>query len=409
MSIRAATRCCGLVLGVSLSLPLAAQPTPVQGQPVPAPAPATPSAPEKPLYAEAWKRNIDSTGRLRLTFGAAVVVTTGTATPVQAWRMNDGELAWTIEDARDAVGAAAGDGMIFVVAAGRLLALDDSTGRIHWEVKIAPDGAGPAWTTGGGVIVPDGDSIRALRITDGGQVWAQDVGAAASAPPFVAGNRVIVPLKSSAVVALDLATGGELWRAPTGTVPGPIKASAGRLFLVTANGTICAFRETDGRSGWDYPTHMPAIGSVEVDANHVYAALIDNTIRAYDARSGNDRWRTPLDARPVDGPTLLANRLVVGLTSGEILTLDPANGKGKQVVNPAITGAAALAGTRLESVVSDPTATNVFALTWANDRSYTLIKMTATKTPQTARDLAPRRSPARSGGTASGMTTRPSG
>ena len=376
------------MLGVSLSLPLAAQQTPVQGKPVPQPAtaPAPAPAPEKPLYAEAWKRHIESTGRLRLTFGAAVVVTTGTSTPVQAWRMNDGELAWTIEDARDAVGAAAGDGMIFVVVGGRLLALDDGTGRTNWEKSIAPEGTGPVWTPGGGVIVPDGESIRALRITDGGEVWAKAVGAGASAPPFVSGNRVIVPLESRAVVALDLATGAELWRAPTGTVPGRIKAAAGRFYVVTANGTVCAFRETDGRSGWDYPTHMPAIGSVEVDGTNVYAALIDNTIRAYDARSGNDKWRSPLDARPVDGPTLLAGRLVLGLTSGEILTLDPATGKGKQVVNPAITGATALTGMRLESVVSDPTATTVFALTWANDRSYTLIKLISTKTSSPAKN-----------------------
>lgn len=402
------------MLGVSLSLPLAAQQPPPPGKPVP--------APEKPLYAEAWKRNIESTGRLRLTFGASVVVTTGTASPVQAWRMSDGERAWALDDARDAVGAAAGDGMIFVVVGGRLIALDDATGRTNWEMPVAPEGAGPVWTPGGGVIVPDGETIRALRITDGGQVWTQAVGAAASAPPFVSGNRVIVPLKSSAVVALDLATGAELWRAPTGTIPGQIKAAAGRLFVVTANGTVCAFRETDGRAGWDYPTHMPAIGSVEVDANHVYAALIDNTLRAYDARSGNDRWRTPLNARPVDGPTLLAGKLVLGLTSGEILTLEPANGLGKQVVNPAITGAAALAGTRLESVVSDPTATIVFALTWANDRSYTLIKLISTKTstpagnggvrspsPRSrARDFERPWSPARSAGTASDTTRPPS-
>jgi outer membrane protein assembly factor BamB len=372
------------VLGVSLSLPLAAQQTPVQGKPVPAPTPAP--APEKPLYAEAWKRDIESSGRLRLTFGASVVVTTGTASPVQAWRMSDGERAWALDDARDALGAAAGDGMIFVVVGGRLLALDDSTGRVNWQLPIAPEGSGPMWTPGGGVIVPDGENIRALRITDGGQVWAQSVGAPASAPPFVAGNRVIVPLRSSAVVALDLATGAELWRAPTGTIPGQIKAAAGRLFVVTANGTVCSFRETVGRSGWDYATHMPAIGSVEVDGTNVYAALIDNTLRAYDAKSGNDRWRTPLDARPVDGPTLLAGKLVIGLTSGEILTLDPANGKGKQVVNPAITGAAAATGMRLESVVSDPTATIVFALTWANDRSYTLIKLVSTKTPPAGKD-----------------------
>lgn len=193
-----------------------------------------------------------------------------------------------------------------------LIAIDDATGEPLWRYEV-PDDADPGWTF---------------------------------APAFDDG-LVFVSLATTAVVALDAATGDVEWSTPL-QVRGPPTVSSGRVFVP---GEVPG-RSAGGDDGSDeYRTFLAALdaGSGEEvwrkrEAGEWYGrelAAADgivygrermDSIVARDAETGTERWRyTDAPFVSMGRPVVTGEALYVvvrkdGTTDSGVLALDPENG-----------------------------------------------------------------------------------
>jgi len=138
--------------------------------------------------------------------GDAVIVTSHDT--VHALDCHSGGLLWTraIEGEGIVPSAAIGD-HVYVKAVNRLYALDRETGEIGWSFQAADFVSLPAIagqqiyviTRAGGQ-----GQLRALRLSDGQEIWQVEDGRLANAAPVVAGGRVYVRTVDGRVLAYAL-------------------------------------------------------------------------------------------------------------------------------------------------------------------------------------------------------------
>jgi outer membrane protein assembly factor BamB len=199
------------------------------------------------------------------------------------------------------------------VPAGALAALDPTTGARRWTSTVTvrpgwPRAVGPVVEGAavgspgsalrgddGPVVVVDGGTVVALDPTDGGVVWALDLGDALAGPAVLLDDRVVVALPT-ALVAVDLVTGAEHWRvevaelvtALTGAGATAVAGTAGGDLLVVTSGGSVADRIVVGPSRVD---------DVVVVDGTIVAVTADRAVAAYGPRIGSvgadDRVEVP--------------------------------------------------------------------------------------------------------------------
>ena len=133
-----------------------------------------------------------------------------------------------------------------------------ATGVTRWELQTEDSGlGGPALNEPGDVLfvgainLTTGRSLlRALTTADGRVLWQADLGASALNPterPWPAGKVVIVPLWGGEIVALDSASGAEVWRhKPEVTRYGGITVAEGLVWFALQNSRIVALNADTG-------------------------------------------------------------------------------------------------------------------------------------------------------------------
>jgi polyvinyl alcohol dehydrogenase (cytochrome) len=276
-------------------------------------------------------------------------------------------------------------GRVFVGSdIGRFYALESATGCIQWSfqadggIRSAPTVGALKPGTGGRYAVYFGDikgSVYAIDASSGELIWKKHVDdhrfARVTGAPTLHGGRLYIPVSSveevpaaqptyecctfrGSVVALDAATGAELWK--TYTIPAPPQ-QAGK----NAAGT--QLWKTAGAAVWSSPTIDARKGELYVGTGNSYtepAAATSDSVMAMNLETGKILWWnqvTPDDAfvigcRPdtpnancprTVGPdydfgsspilrTLPGGRriLVIGQKSGQVYGLDP-DDKGKVI------------------------------------------------------------------------------
>lgn len=169
--------------------------------------------------------------------------------------------------------------------------------------------------------------------------WATNIGGTIHiSSPVIADGRVYAAssfeksLKDCAVVALDLASGRELWRAPVdSSVKHSVAAWDGSIMAVSQAGTLYCF-DRDGRERWTASLERESDDRWELsfpvtDGKTVYAGRCKG-FGAYDLATGKRLWRQPggHDWWPhvYSGPSLGTNTVYQG--GPFVRALDPAKG-----------------------------------------------------------------------------------
>ncbi|MFE2721605.1 PQQ-binding-like beta-propeller repeat protein [Kitasatospora sp. NPDC059327] len=207
-------------------------------------------------------------------------------------------------DAVDSYGGwplAVGDAVVCVTTPTRVQVLTAATGQVRWELPM-PDWRDFAWQQtpavgGGGVLTPDGVSLRCHDAADGGLRWTSRAGI--SGVPVVAGDSVFVPGRPAGFLALDAQTGERRWeqnavRTVRGD-SGPV-VHRGVVHLADsdpamANPAVLALDSATGRVLWrrSQPrglTCPPAVSEGTV------CLLSGNRLTALEAETGETRWTT---------------------------------------------------------------------------------------------------------------------
>jgi outer membrane protein assembly factor BamB len=194
--------------------------------------------------------------------------------------------------------------------------------------------------------------------------WAFAAGAPLSAPPAFDDRRAYLPLRSGALIAVDLArglvrwrvslqtqvtpatgeervfvedggwlvalesdTGNALWRTPLpGRVAAPLSWDTGWLLASTDAGDLAAFRASDGSLVWRQSLGAPLALEPAPALDKLYCALSDGRLVAVDLGDGTRRWETRLEGRAT-GLAVVGEQLIVGTTGNAVLSFDLAGGR----------------------------------------------------------------------------------
>jgi outer membrane protein assembly factor BamB len=232
-----------------------------------------------------------------------------------AYELKTGARQWLVT-ARPRFAPVAGDGLLIIVEAGSLTALNTGDGSIAWQLpltdKVVVD---PVWDNGWLIVATDHHDVLAFRAVDGYLLWRHDLESAAHARPALAGDRVYVPTVDGRIVALDVETGEREWERRLGGPPNDVLALTERMYVGSQDNYFYCLMTKDGRVDWRWRTGGDVIGLPIVDKDRVYFVALDNVLRALDQKSGVQQWMRPLSIRPAWGPIAAGSTvLVAGLT-----------------------------------------------------------------------------------------------
>lgn len=204
------------------------------------------------------------------------------------------------------------DDSLYVVAGGRIHALNVLDGADRWSVPVDATITAPLASDNGSLfaIAAPGEAL-ALRAADGQRVWRRPLGAASSHAAAPGGDGALYfSLGDGRLVALAAATGEPLWEQRlTGTISEPAVARD-RVFVGSTDNFFYAFDADSGRPEWKWRNGGDVIGAA-ADGDLVYFASLDNIVRAVNRGNGNQRWKKPTGTRPIGPPRAFGGIVVV--------------------------------------------------------------------------------------------------
>ena len=161
-------------------------------------------------------------------------------------------------------------------------------------------------------------------------VWTAQVGPShATLSPVTAAGRVFAASSTGNVVALDAASGQEVWRLNIGT---PIAAGVGSdgesAAVVTRGNELVALAA--GREQWRVRLSAKTFTPPLVAGKRVFVLTADRTVTAFDGQSGARLWSQSRSSEPLvlgQAGLLMAvgDTLVAGI-SGRLVGLNPLTG-----------------------------------------------------------------------------------
>jgi len=228
-----------------------------------------------------------------------------------AYDIATGKQSWLVS-ARPLVEPTAGNGLVFVVEAGKITALRAADGSVAWTLPVPSTPAvRPVWDNGWLIVGTDAGELLALRATDGEVIWRRDLQSPAHGRPGLAADRVYTPTKDGRIVALRVETGEPIWERRIGGAPADLLALDERLFVGSTDNFFYCLLAKNGEIDWRWRTGGDVVGLPIADDSHVYFVSLDNLLRALSQKSGGQRWMRPLPMRPAWGPVAAGSTIIV--------------------------------------------------------------------------------------------------
>jgi outer membrane protein assembly factor BamB len=272
----------------------------------------------------------------------------GSAILEQAWRTNIGEGS----NNRVKIAAPpviAGGTLFFLDADHRVHAVNASDGRRIWDERLRPNEGRDRVARGGGVAASDGrvyvttgfGFVVALDAASGDEVWRSQANAPFQSAPTVSGGRVYAVTNDSELVALDANTGELSWNyqaiaEPARILSAPSVAVDGETVVAPfASGEVVALLAANGRRLWSDSlsrsgrlTSLSAINDIAgrpvIDGGAAYAASHSGVLAAIDLRSGQRIWARTFASTQT--PWVAGDVLYAVSVDGELAAFDRRTG-----------------------------------------------------------------------------------
>ena len=162
------------------------------------------------------------------------------------------------------------------------------------------------------------------------QAWTNRIGEVpAGVAPVVVGTTVVIAAGDGTVLAIDAATGKDLWRASVGAELATGAGSDGKLTaVITRSNEVVALDA--GKEVWRVKLPAQSFTAPLVAGGRVFALAADRSVTALDGATGRRLWVQQRPGEPLvlrQPGTLLAvgDTLVAGL-AGRLVGLNPNNG-----------------------------------------------------------------------------------
>jgi len=213
---------------------------------------------------------------------------------------------------------AASDGLVFTGAAGgRLYALAQETGRVHWSLSVAPRDSTVFEPVVGGHDVaaaftrftnPNSGGVVLAEARTGRVRWQVTFPGATGSPtslnaaggPVLTETLVIAASGDGAIHAFDRPTGASRWRIPPLDAVGrigfstdarPLAITGRMLYAGSLTGAVTAYDLPTQRARWEYRgTNGSVAFKLSVDGQTVYVPHVGGRLVALAAGTGAERW-----------------------------------------------------------------------------------------------------------------------
>jgi len=221
---------------------------------------------------------------------------------------------------------------------------DDTTSVPRVAAQVAwwfPKGLGMTpLVVGQLVLVCTADALVALDVLSGHEVWRAGLAAAPAGPPVDIGGVIVLATVDGLLHGLELLRGVTLWQGNL-LPPGLVSLGVGGGAVVAAgNARLRVVSPLDGRAGRPVRLSGPTVSLAVHDGTAV--AVSRDAVEGVDVRTGRHRWRTraSLGSAP---PAPVGGALCIAAGRGRIAWMDVATGAvhGTTVVGLSVAGLAA--------------------------------------------------------------------
>src|SRR5687767_614540 len=257
------------------------------------------------------------------------------------------------------------DGALVVLGSsdGDIVALDATNGSERWRKAIGSEVLARPLIAKDVVVIRTVDGhVEGLATADGVQRWAVDeqvprLTLRGTAPPVLAGDRIIAGFDNGKVLAIDPRNGEVMWdtivNAPRGRtelerladIDSPARVAGDDVFVVGFQGRIAMLARDSGQIWW--ARDASSYRGFTMDEQNLYLTNSDSVVIAMRRADGAVLWEmNTLRRRGLTAPAIDGDALVVGDFEGYLHWLDKATGTivarqkadGERITNAAVAG-----------------------------------------------------------------------
>ncbi len=241
----------------------------------------------------------------------------------------DGKKLWTF-DAENTIHSSANavDGNIVFGTDGADIFCLSSDGKQRWRAKAGDRINGAPAIASGAVYVSGCDAqLRALKLTDGQELFATDIGALAPGSPAVLNDRIVIGTDQGRVVCMPRDGGKSLWEfdgiADHAMVYGSPATADGLAVVGARDRNVYALDLPTGVVKWTFATRGDVDASPLISSGRVYIASRDKHLYVLDLKTGRELWNFNA-ARPMTAsPAIGGGVVVIADTAGTVRCLEP--------------------------------------------------------------------------------------
>ncbi|MER0246788.1 PQQ-binding-like beta-propeller repeat protein, partial [Streptomyces sp. HSW2009] len=295
--------------------------------------------------AERWRLATDG-WVYSLSVDRGTVVTGTRGGGVQAWEAANGELLWEMSGAQTDFetpesGPVIHDDTVYVWSDARLRALEARTGVERWSYPV-----GDAASCGGVPVrllhAPDGVAyiaagtrVLAIDVAHGAVHWRFEAPAVFLSPPAyapgasIAGGGIYIADYLGTVYALDAESGRDRWRIATEPRQSvePVLVAAGSVHL-GSGGALYTLDAVTGTPKWRFAAGGEVIGAPVVADGRVHFGSADHCLYTVDATGGQLRWKLATGGEITGSPVAVAGVVYACSKDRCVYALDAAKGTG---------------------------------------------------------------------------------
>jgi outer membrane protein assembly factor BamB len=207
------------------------------------------------------------------------------------------------------------DGVVYVASLDKhLYALDLTTGKLKWKVKLGPAKASPSYKAGRIYLGDLDGKFFCVNAADGKVVWTFEAEAEIQASANFHGDNIIFGSHDSALYCLN-PNGKKVWDLK---VDGPINAAAAvvgdRTFATgCSDGILHVVNATNGKEFGTIDLGGQAVATAAVVGDRVYLSMVSNQVVAADWKTLKRVWafEAPKRQMPFYSSAAVSNDLVI--------------------------------------------------------------------------------------------------
>jgi outer membrane protein assembly factor BamB len=247
----------------------------------------------------------------------------------------NGQKIWTfdtesgIHSSANAVFTEAGPRILFGNDAGQILCMD-TQGKKVWAAEAGDRvNACPAIAMESGqpiALFSGCDAhLRAIRVSDGKEVFNTDLGALAGGSPALRDGRIFVGTDRGHVLCFSM-DGKPIWDFDKIVEEVMVYASPavsdGIVTVGARDRKIYGLDEKTGHQMWSFPTHGEVDSSALISGGRVYVGSKDKTLYVLDLKTGKEIWHFTASRAITASPCIANGVLVIGDTHGAVYCLE---------------------------------------------------------------------------------------